>query len=262
MSTITKLLAFCGIVITIEEKMKEFIRYCYPNLFKIRRLMARAPKEGKGKDIYIVLNGPSLKKQNLSALKGKCLMFVNKGFMHPLYKDLRPQYHIFVDTKIRDGVWPVTWLDEIFSLSPNVRIILPIAWYNHPTFSNYKEEKRIFWLDWNVPFYTLGVSGGCFSYAIRQEFENIFFTGFDANSCAYDMLNSSESHFYGSDSELKNMTSMQHALALMSTALHFQCLNNLAKYCRKRNINIVNLTNGGLVDAFPRQEFPKMNKQE
>ena len=256
MSTINKLIAFCDKRIFIEERAKYFVTRCKPNLFKIRNKMAKLPKEGMGQDLYIILNGPSLKTQDLSVLKGKNTMFVNRGFMHPMYKELQPKYHVFLDSNIRDGVWPVSWLDEIFALSPNVRIIMPVSWYHHPTFSDYKDDERIYWLDWHVPFYTLGVSGGCFSYAIHQKFENIYFTGFDANSCAFDMIKSSESHFYGSDPELSEMTSMQHSMALMSTAIHFYSLNKLAAYCKKKHINIFNMTNGGLIDMFPRKQFP------
>ena len=63
--------------------------------FKYKRLpiykkMQSMPHEGKGRDLFIILNGPSLKKQDISTLKGKDLMFVNRGFMHPLYKELQP----------------------------------------------------------------------------------------------------------------------------------------------------------------------------
>ena len=256
MATINKLLSLCDKLAYIDN-YKQIIRRISPGLIGIRRKMSKRHKEGIGQDLYIILNGPSLKTQNLSVLKGKNVMFVNRGFMHPSYKELQPKYHVFVDTNIRDGVWPVSWLDEIFSLSPNITIIMPVTWYNHPTFSKYKEDERIYWLDWHVPFHTLGVSGGCFSFAIKQGFKNIYFTGFDANSCAYDMIKSSDSHFYGSDPELSNMSSMKHAIALISTALHFNSLNKLARYCKKKHYNIINLTNGGLLDMFPREDFPK-----
>ena len=255
-TTIYRFISLFYKIVSFETYAKRLIRKWDPRLIGIRREMIKLPKEGIGEDLYIILNGPSLKTQDLSVLKGKNVMFVNRGMKHPLYKELQPKYHVFVDSKIRDGVWPVSWLDEIFILSPNIRIIMPVAWYNHPTFSNYKDDKRIFWIDWLVPFHTLGVSGSCFSYAIKQGFKNIYFTGFDANSCAFDMIKSSESHFYGSDPELSGMTSMQHASALMSTALHFNSLNKLAQYCKKKNYNIINLTNGGLLDMFPRQDFP------
>jgi len=220
--------------------------------------MNSLPKEGKGEDLFIILNGPSLKTQDLRLLKGKNLMFVNRGFMHPLYKELQPKFHVFVDSNLRDGRWPIEWIDQIFEMCPNIRIIMPIEWYTHPRFIKYKYDSRIFWQHRIVPFYVLGVSGGCFSYGISQNFDNIYFTGFDGNSCAYGLLKSSESHFYGVDPELENMTTKQHALAFFSTFLHFTDLNDLADYCKKRNIHIFNLTNGGALDMFPRKDFSEI----
>lgn len=217
--------------------------------------MATLPKEGIGRDLFIILNGPSLKNQDLSLLKGKDLMFVNRGFMHPLYKELQPKYHAFVDSKLISGVWPLEWLDQIFELSPGIRIILPIKWNNHPHLARFKNDKRIFWQSWTIPFYVNGVSNNCFSYGISQRFENIFFTGFDGNSCAFDMIKSSESHFYGSDPELSDMTSKQHAHALFTTFLQLEDLRDFSKYCIKKHINIYNLTDGGVLDMFIRRDF-------
>lgn len=224
--------------------------------WKVKRKMRALPKEGVGRDLFVILNGPSLKTQDLLLLKGKDLMFVNRGFMHPLYKDLQPKYHVFVDSKLRDGQWPIEWIDKIFELSPGIRIILPIAWYNNKRFMKYRDDSRFFWQYWTVPYYVLGVSGGCFSYGISQKFDNIFFTGFDANGCAYDIINSSEnSHFYGGDPELHNMSTKQHGDALFTTSLHYRDLNDFARYCIDNNINIYNLTNGGVLDMFQRRSF-------
>lgn len=237
-----------------------FILYDLKHSFnkEIRHLKAdmdKLPKEGIGKDLFIILNGPSLKRQNLSLLKGKNLMFVNRGFMHPMYKELQPQYHVFVDPKLTNGVWPLEWIEQIFEMCPGITIILPGKWRSLKLFSRYKDDKRIFWLCWNAPCYINGVSSGCFSYAILKGFSNIFFTGFDANGCAFDMIKSSESHFYGSDPELMNMTSTQHISALYTTSLQLMALQDFSIYCQKKSINIYNLTDGGLLDMFKRRDF-------
>lgn len=222
----------------------------------IYKKMRSLPHEGKGHDLFIILNGPSLKRQDLLKLKGKELMFVNRGFMHPLYKELQPKYHVFVDGKLANGVWDIKWIDQIFEMCPNIKIIFPMQWYNHPTFANFKNDERIFWQSWRLPFFINGVSSNCFSYAIEHEFDNIFFTGFDGNGCAYDMVKQSEqSHFYGADPELEGMSSKQHAHALYSTFLQIEDLRGISRYCRKKNIKIFNLTDGGICDMFVRRDF-------
>lgn len=238
---------YIGALKYIESKSKDFR--------SVKKKMKSLPKEGEGRDIFIILNGPSLKTQDLSVLKGKDLMFVNRGFLHPLYKELQPKYHVFVDPKMLLGIWPLEWIDQIFEMCPNIRIIMPSKWHSHPHFASYKDDPRIFWQYWQIPFYVNGVSTNCFSYAISQGFNNIFFTGFDGNSCAFDMIKSSESHFYGCDPELSNMTSLEHMNALYSTFLQLVDLVDFSKYCVKRDIKIYNLTNGGILDMFVRRDF-------
>lgn len=241
-------------ILSFVENMRRSLFYiANPQICRIKQRIETMPKEGLKKDLYIILNGPSLQTQDLTPLQGKCTMFVNRGFMHPLYKMLQPKYHIFVDNKMLKGIWPVSWLDEIWSLSSNTKIILPIEWMNNPLFSTYKN--KIYWLTRKLPFYNLGVSGSCFAFAIQHQFENIYFTGFDANGIGYEMIKPADSHFYGNDKELEGKSTKQFAIDLLMHSRHLHDLNRLAIYCQKRNIKIINLTNGGLLDMFPRKQF-------
>lgn len=240
-------------ILSTIENLRNFKVYVQPTKLRVRKAMRNLPKEGIGKDLFVVLNAPSLKTQDLSVLSGKTTMFVNRGFMHPLYKDLQPAYHVFVDPKMIKGVWPVEWLGEIHTLSPKTKILLPLAWYDNPMFKPYHEF--IYWLNWRLPFYNLGVSGECFSFAIQQQFETIYFTGFDATGIGYELINSSESHFYGNDQELQGKKTTQFVVDLLMHSRHLHDLNRLSSYCEKRDIRLVNITNGGLLDMFKREEI-------
>ena len=169
---------FCVKFTNIYFKFSNFRHSHKYKRLPIYKKMQSMPHEGKGRDLFIILNGPSLKRQDLLKLKGQDLMFVNRGFMHPLYKELQPKYHVFVDGKLASGVWDIKWIDQIFEMCPNIKIIFPIQWYNHPTFARFKNDERIFWQSWRLPFFINGVSSKCFSYAIEHEFYNIFFITF------------------------------------------------------------------------------------
>lgn len=207
---------------------------------------------GVGQDLFIVLNGPSIKNQDLTVLKGKNLLFVNRGFLHKDYKLLQPKYHVFIDSKMKNGIWPTSWLDDIWALSPDTTIILPIEWYNNPRFSSYKNSTHIIWADYNLPFTSLGVAGACFSFAIKQQFNTVYFTGFDANGPAYEMLERSESHFYGSDGELSGRNSLQFALSLYMHARHLRDWYLMGDYVKKFKTKFFNFTDGGMIDSFQR----------
>ena len=87
------------IILSFIEGIRKLIYATDRQIQKARKEMAKRPIEGIGKELYLLLNAPSLKTQDISVLKGKNTMFVNRGFMHPLYKELQPQYHVFVDSK-------------------------------------------------------------------------------------------------------------------------------------------------------------------
>lgn len=245
-------------IISCVEHLRNIRYLCNPSLQKIKYQMRKRPLEGINKDLYIILNGPSLQTQDLSSLIGKSTMFVNRGFMHPLYKELQPAYHIFVDPKMIKGIWPVKWIDDIWKLSPNTKILLPLKWANNPIFSPYKD--KIYWLNWNLPFYNLGVSGSCFSFGIQQKFNKIYFTGFDANGIGYEMIKSSESHFYGNDKELEGKSTKQFVIDLLMHSRHLHDLNRLASYCKANQIQLINITNGGLLDMFPQEKKLPLHK--
>ena len=215
-------------IISCVERIRSIIINFSPSFFWRKRQMRNITPVGVGKDIYIILNAPSLKTQDLSVLKGKETMFVNRGFMHPMYKDLQPAYHVFVDTKMLKGIWPVSWIGDILQMSPNTKILLPLSWSNIKFFKPY--EKSIYWLNWNLPFYNLGVSGSCFSFAIQQKFEHIYFTGFDATGIGHEMIKTADSHFYGNDKELENKPTAQFAIDLLMHSRHLHDLNRLALY--------------------------------
>lgn len=245
------------VILSVAEGLRSLKMYLSPSKMSLRRKMRSLPKEGLGKDLYIILNAPSLKTQDLNVLKGKVCMFVNRGFMHPLYKELKPAYHVFVDPKMIKGVWPVSWLDEIHQLSPSTKVLLPLAWSSDPRFEPYRDF--IYWLNWSLPFHNLAVSGSCFAFAIQQKFEKIYFTGFDANGIGYELVQAANSHFYGNDRELEGKSTKQFAIDLLMHSRHFHDLNRFADYCKVNNIKVVNLTNGGLLDMFPRESLiPKL----
>ena len=248
-------------IVSMVENVRHIKNNINPTLAIVHRQMLSKPLMGKGKDLYILLNAPSLKTQDLSVLKGKDTMFVNRGFMHPMFKELQPKYHVFVDPKMLKGIWPVSWIDEIVSLSPDITIILPLAWYTNPIFRPYIEKgTKIYWSKNILPFYNLGVSGECFSFGIEQQYDRIYFAGFDATGIGHEMVKSADSHFYGNDKELEGKSTKQFVVDLLMHSRHLHDLNRLADYCKKRNVALVNITNGGLLDMLPRKNISPLLK--
>jgi hypothetical protein len=53
---------------------------------------------GENKTCYILACGPSINEMDLSKLKGEDCISVSNFFVHPLYNEIQPKYHIFAPT--------------------------------------------------------------------------------------------------------------------------------------------------------------------
>lgn len=66
------------IILSFIEGIRKLIYATDRQIQKARKEMAKRPIEGIGKELYLLLNAPSLKTQDISVLKGKiqCLSIV------------------------------------------------------------------------------------------------------------------------------------------------------------------------------------------
>ena len=231
--------------------------------WKWRRIGNRIIEEDarmvKGSDVVIVLNGPSIKRQPLERLKGKDLIFVNQGFRLAAYQDLRPKYHVFIDTKLIHGVWDIEWLNEIHSMVPDITFVLPASWARLPLLKPYIERGyRIIWVGGCIGgMRGLGVSGACFDLAKALGYSTIYFTGFEATSFAASVLKVS-SHFYGNDADECAMTPGDIMKGYYMNARQIRELILVAEHFKKSHVRVCNLTQGGVLNMFQRKEFEEV----
>lgn len=221
------------------------------------RRIKNLPIEKVNEDIYIVLNGPSIKEQDLSVLTGKDVMFVNRGFMHPLYAQIKPKYHVFVDPKMLSGEWKLEWLDEIHSVNPDVVFIMPVEWATKTPFQPFIQKGyKFYWMPFRGKCSCIGVSGTAFNFALLAHYERVYFTGFEATGLPHELLRTA-SHFYGVNEEnlKKTCYNYEQDLYMMSRQIHE--LNRFAAKCKKLGIKIYNFTRGGILDMFDRVDICK-----
>jgi|GEM_PF-1112902 len=204
--------------------------------------------------VYVILNGPSLNSQDLSVLKGEELIFVNRGFLHPLYKELQPKYHVFIDSKMINGVWDVEWLDRILDMVPGITFAMPVAWVRQPILRKYIQRKiPIVWLS-SGQLRGIGVAGACFDLSFLLGYKTIYFTGFEATGFAQDLLNKA-SHFYGSVDDRELQGAYDYARGYYMNCRQMRELILYARRAQHKGVSIFNLTEGGLLDMFERRKF-------
>ena len=225
----------------------------------------------RGQRAWIILSGPSLNKQDIRPLKDDVLFFVNRAFKHKDYAYLKPSYHLFIDSKMATGEWPLSYLDEILEVNPDVTFLLNYRWARLPQFQEYKKKAKIYWIDTELmytPFtkrkmdLTRPVPGGaifgaCLAAAIYMGCKPIYFTGFDGNGLAFE-LTQEQSHFYGTNEEnhLKATKDYVKDLYMMSRSLHGLMITS--NYCKSKDVEIYNVTEGGIIEMFPRKRFSEV----
>lgn len=246
----------------IIKVINSFVSFKNAFSFSQLKVLRNMKREFKGKfkseSLFVILNGPSLQKQNLSVLKGKNLMFVNRGFKNSLYKELKPRFHVIIDPKFKNGVWPINWLDEILDMVPDIIFVMPVTWYNLEILKPYKDNgTKFLWIPRNSPLRCLGVSGSCFNTGIFLGFKEIFFTGFDGNGIAYELINY-QSHFYGKNEENSLKTSDNYIVDLYMHSRHLNDLRWISKNSQANGVSIFNLTEGGILDMFPRRKLEEV----
>lgn len=211
---------------------------------------------GRSEDAVIVLNGPSIKQQAIERIKGKTVIFANQGFKLPQYKEIQPRYHVFIDTKMIKGVWDIKWLDVIHDMVPDITFVMPASWAELPILKPYIEKGyRIAWMNSKGGgMRGFGVAQSCFGLAMAIGCKRIYVTGFEDTGFASSLVSES-SHFYGRDSDELNKPPELLMQGYYMNARHVRELIAFAGRAKKKGIEIINVTKGGVVTEFKRMPF-------
>ena len=218
---------------------------------------------------FIVGNGPSIKKQDLLKLKGETTFFVNMFYKHEHFADIQPTYYVIVDPKLQDRIWPLSMLDEIIEKSPKTTLFLNAKTSQDKEIFDYTNKADIYWLyinqmshmgyrglfDITQGLATANVAKACLSAAVYMGFKDIYLLGIDCNGLFLDLVNRA-SHFYEEGACDLDMAVVESDL--WQTAFGFRSWRALAKLLKRRGVNVVNLTCGGLLNCFPRQDFDEV----
>lgn len=225
--------------------------------WKYRRAAAEGKRRIKdlrvdGGDVFIALNGPSIAKMPLEKAKGMDMIFVNQGFKLPAYRVVNPKYHFFIDSKLINGVWDIHWIDEILSMHPNIIFVMPASWSQLPILQPYIDKGvNILWINGR---HSHGVSGAAFQLCWELGYKRIYFAGYEQTGIAAYILKKS-SHFYGADPD-EGMHDVRYIMKDLSmNARHLWAAMKSAEYAKQIGVEMINLTEGGIMDMFARQDF-------
>jgi hypothetical protein len=222
----------------------------------------------KNKRIFVIANAPSINDFDLKKLKNEIVVMVNRSFNHPDYEIIQPNYHIIVDPKLANGVWPLSYIDTILKKNPKVKIILNADWYHLEKFNNIKKKDNVFWVknkivsllfnnfnnDLTQNYSSLGVTGHGVSLSIFSGSKKIYILGMELNGIIY-LINNQDSHFNGKDPDYKNHTALDWSKALSDNSRGIRFWHKYANDCKNNGVELINLSNKGLFDFVPKEDF-------
>lgn len=263
------------------------------SLLKVALMSRQASAGGaaKGKSIVILGNGPSLREtidRHLGWLEQHELMAVNFAANTPELQRLRPGYYILADGHFFSGVttdpnvellwrrlgetsWPMT----LFVPSKYRRLVAPLVdgksnlslkYFNLTPVEGLKGISHIlFRLGLGMPR-PRNVMIPAIMTAIREGFDTIYLAGADhswSRTLWVDDENrvvSVQPHFYkDNESEHKRVTSEYAGYhlhdILNSLTIAFRSYFQVADWARSRNVDVINITPGSMIDAFPRRDL-------
>ena len=223
----------------------------------------------KGEKVFILGNGPSLNNFQLKNLQNKNIITVNRFFINEYFKILKPKFHIFIDKKISNGIWPISYIDDVLKYNPEGNLILNSEWYHLDKFSKYKNNKNIYWVKINQMslFFNkfendltkiISVGGGVIECAITISTylgsKDINIAGVEGNGISRLMCGQN-SHFSGKDPDYNNHSSLDFANDMISSSRSIRHWYKISLLLRNRNINIYNLTKEGILDAYEYKSY-------
>lgn len=243
----------------------------------------------KGKRCFVIGNAPSLNTQDLSVLKDEIVLTVNQISRNKQFKSLNTNYHFWADPGFfkenskegdkellevmmsvnTEGNRPVCFfplevkefvskkkLDQVL----NVRYFVP----GHILFDQYKKidfSGMIPGMNTVVQYaIMLGIYMGC---------TEIYLLGCDCTGIlSYIETKTDSGNFeYAYDisqAEAERMKAMLGGVSCEQTfygwAKIFEGYRLLGGYCKKRGIQLINSTNGGILDCLPRKKFENVVK--
>lgn len=245
--------------------------------------------EGKGKELIILGNGPSLRKtieDDFEWLVLHDLMAVNFAANTSEFFRLRPRYYILADghffnslptdsnvRKLWETFGKVSWDMTLLIPSKYKHLVKPLLMHTHNLKIRYFNLTPVEGFKWLSHF--IYSSGGgmprprnvmipAIMEGIRLGYSKIFICGADHTwTKTLDVDNdnyviSVQPHFYKDNEEEHNRVRETYKgirlhEVMESMGVAFRSYWHIADYAKSRKVEIINATPGSMIDAFPRK---------
>lgn len=253
-------------IISLNKKMLHLVefgintiaqgKYYLNDIVKYKKIIKRNKKLCNlynGETCYILGNGPSLKDVDLRLLENRNIITVNKSISTSIFDELNPILHCVTDRAIFEQVKD-SINEKLYDESCKTNFIM-----HRTAFAVYGNKEKAFYvyntksptannisceLDKHIAGY-INILPFATICAIYLGFKKIVYLGNDFSffTARKDL------HFYDVNSNIERKESLQQDLLGCTIAL--QQYRYLYKYAKSRNIEILNATEGTLLDEIP-----------
>ncbi len=247
-------------------------------------LDANPPLDGihAGKKAFVIGNGPSIGKQDLTLARGHVVFVMNEFHKHQDYARIRPTYHyVFDDGLFEEIPYAVLFRSQLMASQIDGTMFVvpatlhPIARHRSSQFPagttagvlNYNRMRELtpdqlaqlnFGL--TLPWF-FNVAQHCILHGILMGCREIVLLGLDHN---YHLLNSEDQYFFA-ESHIDRTPAYDYDLLGKTNGSYYWWLTQiwedhilLKQFAASRGVSIINATHGGLLDVYPRKRFESL----
>lgn len=248
----------------------------------------------QGKRCFIVANGPSINEENLDLIKGEIIFTVNQGHRKNEFADLKPSYHVWADPRYFDKNTPDFEKEEFKKLfiktcNVNEKIItfVPVFGYDFLKENSllYPDNKISFFnsslyyydgynkeFDYTKPMMEFNnIVQFAIGLAVYMGFKEIYMLGCDSTGIITKInskMNSDVTNGYAyklDEKENQYVNSLYEHYSIESQfkgwARIFHLYGELAGYCKRRDIKLVNCSKKTIIEDIPRQSLEEVIKE-
>lgn len=234
-----------------------------------------------GERCFILATGPSIKKQNLKLLQGEVCLAVSNFFVHPDYRLIKPRYYCVAPyhQPITEEAWQA-WLTEMETGTGDAAMFFSLSDRQRNHRDGKFMDRQVYYLKFGNTWESLLMHGVDLTQplpgpqsvtimallvALYMGFRTIYLLGCDHDWILH--LNKS-SHFYDENHHALNRHGYNEWLGVdLESYFHdyiqlWQQYKIIRQIADKQCIHILNATDGGLLDVFPRVGFQQVFDQE
>ena len=228
-----------------------------------------------GRRCFVIGNGPSLNKQDLSLLSNEITVVMNHFYKHPVIEKWQPKYYCFSDPLLFSvSTYAENFYQNLRQKVHSSKFLLPVYAKNVVENQKWLPVDRTYYaayrgtlsngLNYNIDL-TESIPGVqstsqlAIMWALYMGCSPIYLIGLDHDWLGYRGM---DKHFYAEktienslEAHNGDLGPMRYQKKLELVLLSWNGYNNLSAYTSQEGIKIINLTNGGFLDVFERMNY-------